>query len=80
MRTRTGFQLTMRRVHLDIRLVPITNLPLKQLTTLRPRVNAEAMEEPIRIIGPSGPDTRDADTVTMVPKSFTNTVLWGVGE
>jgi hypothetical protein len=58
-----------------MRLVPITNLPRKQLTTLRPRVKAEATEEPMRIIGPSGPDMREADTVTIVPNSFTNTVL-----
>jgi hypothetical protein len=45
------------------------------LTTLRPRVNAEAMEDPMRIMGPSGPEMRDADTVTIVPNSFTNTVL-----
>ena len=56
-------------------LLPITNLPRKQLTTLRPRVKAEATEDPIKIIGPSGPENRQADTVTMVPNSFTNTVL-----
>jgi len=56
-------------------LLPITNLPRKQLTTLRPRVKAEATEDPIKIIGPSGPENRQADTVTIVPNSFTNTVL-----
>jgi hypothetical protein len=38
-------------------------------------VKAEATEEPIRIIGPSGPENRHADTVSIVPNSFTNTVL-----
>ena len=56
-------------------LLPITNLPRKQLTTLRPRVNAEATEDPIKIMGPSGPENRQADTVTIVPNSLTNTVL-----
>jgi hypothetical protein len=64
-----------RSSNLDIKFVPITNFPRKQETTLRPRVNAEATEEPMRIMGPSGPENRHADTVTMVPNSFTNTVL-----
>ena len=62
-------------IDLDIKLVPITNLPRQQVTTLSPRVKADATEEPMRIIGPSGPENRHADTVTMVPKSLTKTVL-----
>ncbi len=61
--------------NLDIKFVPITNLPLKQVTILRPRVKADATDEPIRIMGPSGPEKRQEDTVTIVPNSFTNTVL-----
>ena len=38
-------------------------------------MNAEATEEPMRIMGPSGPENRHADTVNMVPNSFTTTVL-----
>jgi hypothetical protein len=56
-------------------LVPRTNLPPKQVTTLMPRVKAEAMDEPMRIMGPSGPEISEADTVTIVPNSLTNTVL-----
>ncbi len=55
--------------------MPITNLTREHVTTLRPRVKAEATEEPIRIMGPSGPENRQADTVTMVPNNFTKTVL-----
>ena len=64
-----------RWIDLDIKFVPITNLPRQQVTTLRPRVKADATEEPMRIIGPSGPENRHADTVTIVPKSLTKTVL-----